>query len=422
MSVEKIETAKKVLEKLGSAKQADLMRRLKESLESLKGQSSVAKTLSKDVAMMSRAVMRQPKPEVVEKLNKVRKKLSVFFADAPDEGVQWVLEGSSEHARGGFKDVAAFRKFLGAKDNELTSSRLLTGLESTLTAMGYRMVSAREGKEPYDPQKHPDATSAQKAMHQKLVDKIRYIGLAHSEKNDQRTATTSSTYINRATDCIWTEPDRVDEDITLLPEDVSEVSEAEDVAIKKPQQVMASRTFKQYNESPELKDVAQEEKLSWVGAAKAANIPVRAHTSGTTSILLGALAGICKTDLSTDDYQEQIDCSDVLNTEANIKLIAGALVVPTFLRGDYHTTAETFAGVTHFIDQTVGKKEKKQLQPFEAFEGGLQLLQNSCSDEKVEGFDMSLSEAVAIIGQEALKQVKNIGANLRTQDVPRKGI
>lgn len=369
-----------ILHKDGAVKQSTLKRREKHNLPP---QSNPAK----DMQAICRAVMRYPSEEVIAQLYLIHHKMHEAFLNMDDEGLKWLLGGSSKYSRGGFSaktsrsffkeeksepicDVNKFKKFLKTDLSRISPQRLITGIETIATAMGYRCIGALMTEPPAEP-----ITEPQKKM----------LATINTIMASSLVPPIHMTYTNRDhLEC--TGVSRLDlegiEDLggfdiaNTVDGDDADISSASDVEEDLP----PPRKSKMF-----LKNLPGGG-LSWMAAAKESKIPVVAHVSGTVPLVLSAIVGLCRSDeLFSKSLRDKKSTS--------LKPLAAVLGIAAFQRGSFHTIAETSAGINHFLDH-LHHRTPQPMQPMAALANGLVMLEEAASNN-LRGRDISLREAIA---------------------------
>lgn len=334
---------------VGYLKKSDELFREFVGLDAIKTEKDL---LQNEVKIISRAVMRNPDPEVLNSLYILHAKMKEQFAHMSDEALEWMLGGSSKMSHGGFKNAESFRNFLNKDPHKISASRLSMGIETVATAIGYRSIHASWTQEPTTP-----VTPEQKKM-DKVIQCI--IG-------DRRVPSIGEVYTSRGQDDVGADMYRHrNDDVFYDAGDISDASDVDEVEEKQPLEKTPSRRFRQYTES---------EEVSWIGAAEQSNVPAQAHVSGTAPLTLAAIHGLFESGERPNSY---------FNHAKNIRKLAGNLLVAPFLRGGFHTTAETVAGIEHYIVETAKKSyssaKATPLQPQEAFTRSIFMLMEASAD------------------------------------------
>lgn len=379
-------SAYEILEDIGSPKSSTSKRRV--GIRSKK--SALLEEISKDTKKISRAVMRYPVDEVLEQLQYTHQRMAEEFASMSDESLTWLLGGSSEMARGGFQDsptktaAQKFREFLETDPKTIPPQRLITGIETIGTAMGYRAIKASWVEPPFIPET-PD---------QKLIyEKISEIML------NKLTRPIGEIYTARFKDDLAVNPSGGSREIIGQPEDVSSASENEEED-HIPRKKIDLRKYR--NE-------VRPGYYSWIGAAVAGGIDVRGHTSGTCPLTLAAIDGLCSTGNGPQKKW--------LEDNSNFNALAGALTIATFQRGDYHSIAETAAGVNHYLVERAIKHgedvENIPMQPYDAFKYGMSMLVQASSTKKaLESDQLSIRDAILESAKSVIHKTKRLTASM----------
>ncbi len=346
---------------------------------------------NRETKEISRAVMRHPDSEVIKQLEFAHKRMAESFSSMSDEALTWLLGGSSEMARGGFQDsktqtaAQKFREFLKTDPSTIPPQRLITGIESIGTAMGYRAIRASWVEPPFAPE-----TPDQQIMDDKIQEVM----------GDKLTKSISTVYTIRAKDDLVVSPAPGSREIMGEQEDVSSASENEEED-QIPRKLIDTRKFR---------SEVRPGHYSWIGAAVDGGIEVRGHTSGTCALTLSAIDGLCSSGKEPR--------STWLDDQANFEALAGALTVAPFQRGDYHTIAETAAGVNHYLVERAIKKgediDNTPMQPYDAFKYGMSMLVKASSTDKALSTDsFSIREAVEAQADEVMSRTTRLKAKMR---------
>ena len=365
--------------------------------------------LQEEMKMLSRAVMRNPSQEADGMLLSLHVRMKEEFLSCSDEEIEWLLGGAIEMAHGGFKDAASFRAFLNT-DPTIKSphsrSRLITGIETIGTAIGYRMIQASWAKAPTAPE-YENFTPDQLKMYTKVMD-IRYRS-GGNDADDMIVRSIGDVYVNRYRDDVG-KVSKLPHDIESFEDtDLSDASDVDDKEEKQPQKYLPNRRFQKH---------ADDDRLSWVGAAHESKIDVRAHVSGTAPLALAGLEGLLRV---SGEGKEKIIADD-----DSLRQLAGVLLLPTFARGDYHTIAETGAGVEHYIaerhkNDPSDTSSSKPLSPRMAFEKGLGMLAIATKPTTAFGEGkkgMNLQQAIEIVSRDILSRTGDEEAQLEKQTAP----
>lgn len=274
--------------------------------------------------VMARTLMRNPSKQVRGNLEIVHQRLKHQFNGMSNEALTWLLDANQNMSRGGFRTPQELRAFLQTPANKIPASRLLTGIATIAAAMGYRAAKLTFAKNPVP------ITFEQKKM-AALIDKI--VG---REKVDP----INKAYKERAEDDI--KPEAIN-GRKINPKNVmmiraNMVSHASHVVgdAKRQMQPLPNRFFRKYINGS---------KPSWLKRALNQGIKVRAHTSGSAPLACSAIKGLLRN--STGSYQVSgQDAIDLYTT----------LFLPHFHRSDFHSLAETQAGIDYFVQEQKHQK------------------------------------------------------------------
>ncbi|WP_115707083.1 hypothetical protein [Legionella sainthelensi] len=381
-----------ILKDIGSAKESTEQRRVGRVSKKTK----LLEENNRETKEISRAVMRHPDSEVIQQLEFTRQRMAEEFGKMSDEALTWLLGGSSEMSRGGFQDSSTktaaqkFREFLEADPGTIPPQKLITGIETIGTAMGYRAIHASWVEPPFTAE-----TPDQKLMDDKIQEVMK----------DKLTRPIGDIYTARGKDDIAKEllkpnPSYEGSIITGEQEDVSSASENEEED-QLPRKSLDSRKFR---------SEVRKGFPSWIGAAVDGGIEIRGHTSGTCPLTLAAIDGLCSSGKGPG--------STWLDEKSNFESLAGALTVAPFQRGDYHSIAETAAGVNHYLIERAIKKgediENTPLQPYDAFKYGMSMLVKASSNDKALQTDnLSIREAIQEQSEAVISRTKKIDSKMK---------
>ena len=339
------------------------------------------------IKKICRVVMRYPSTEILEQLEYIRQRMNEEFSTMPDEALSWLIDGSSQNSRGGFQEgphktaIQKFKDFLIAPSGTIPPQRLITGIETIATAMAYRGVCLQWGKPPFQPQ-----TYEQVLMYKKIRKFL----------NKTLVMPIGNVYTTRAQDLLSDLAISTSyQEVTIgRQEDVSSASEAEEEE-QKQKEIMKSRVFRKNLDSTNL---------TWVGNAEKRGLQVRAHVSGTGPLILATIEGLCSSGTGSR--------KNWLEDDINLKSLAGVLIIPTFQRGDYHSIAETGAGVHHYLTERNIKRGKyilnTPLNPSDAFENAMSMLVAGSSSAQARNEDnLSIKEAIEITTQTLVAHAEN---------------
>lgn len=293
-----------------------------------------------DIDYIVRAVMRHPSQEALQVLSELHQILKSKFLTHSDEGIDWLLGGCSSTARGGFKNASSVKKFLETPPESIPSSRLITGLETLITAITYRIYKDRKATPPHIPE-----TPEQQSIYSVFAD----IYPAYKVPDHSTTYPDSRKSLSFAVTKL---PIPTSERYVILSprEDLSEGSGVEEESL--PSRRLNAVVF--------VKKLGRDR--TWVGAADEGNIPTRLGISGSTVICLSTIEWLLGKSPGELDQQ-------------TVELITGVLLLPTFIRGDYHSVAEIAAALQHFLAcRKGGDPSTAVLSPQAALKKGLNLL------------------------------------------------
>ncbi len=296
-------------------------------------------TNENDTDLMVRTVMRYPSAECRQLLYRLHKALREKLQNQNDEALLWLLGGTSKYARGGFRSVEELRSFLEKPSESIHVSRLITGLETLLPAMGYRALRVDWAEPPFEP-----VTKEQKVMYRLCSNAKSYFPPRSAKSYPDK-----EYCINRDSS-----HELANEFQGSLREDLSDASDSESDIPANGERLPRAKFYKTHQNAE-----------TWVHAAKRGNISVRLGVSGTVGLSLAVAEMLLKeSDPNTEVTQKELE------------LLIGAIFIPTYVRGDYHSIAETISGAQHYLAyrQQCKKPVKAVLSPQEAFGKGLELL------------------------------------------------
>lgn len=323
--------------------------------------------------VVTRTLMRNPSASVRQSLELLHSRVQQHFGNMTDESLAWLLGGSRLNSRGGFQTVADFKNFLAQPPT--SSSRLITGLESIMTAVGYRHIRADWTEAPHQP-----VTPHEHAMAQ-VVDQI---------MQDEKVSAVATTYKQRYGDDIASDKANkwvTQETLHAYTQDVSDASDVDDVDTKQPKQSLPTRNFK---------TISDDGQPSWIAQAEKDGVYARAHTSGTAPLACAAIEGLLR----------NADGSHELGAQGSKELYT-TLLIPQFHRSDYHSIAETEAGIEHFIGERdhkrLGTPMPSALTPKAALINGINAITQSTRDTVNPGETVSPKKAIEEFKTELFK-------------------
>lgn len=325
----------------------------REQLQKVGGSKTPGKE-STDENLIARTVMRCPNQKTKQALFELHKEFRDQMLCLGDQYTEWLLDGSSPDARGGFKNITSFRAFLSADPKTLPPSRLITGLSIILHAVAYRAVQSTKSKPPYTYPLGWRLTQNDKAIEEWLRTIM---------GNRYTIPFVDSRYPDHGANCCASKSD-TDSFQTTPPEDDSDISDDEE----------AEPYHYDWKALP-FKTKRPDGNYTWVGSAHVGGIQVWSTISNSTVLALRVLASLGRTDSET------------------IELLAGTLIVPIYHRANYHTIAEIGAAVHHFHDERSASPTTNTLTPKQSLAKGLELM-TKCVDSKYRGSVKTLSQHI----------------------------
>lgn len=373
--------ARNIIRTIGKEKDSDTQRRSRLGLLShptmYKYASNKMDEINDEIKFIARAVMRQPNSTALAILYKIHKKLQSILLKQSNLGLEFLLS-EAQGCRGGFKNASQLKRFLNENPANIQPSRLITGIESILTCTIYCRIRS-----------HYFSQFDSRYEINKLINNMIPTLIPHI----------SETYIDRGKDMPFTFASNT-EKVQLA--DVSEAS-GEDV----PAFPTRKETIKFFRLETSSKE------LTFPGAALENNISVTGHVSGTAPSCLLAVDAL----LSYDSDKVE----NIIKSKDEYAILTGALFSASYLRANYHTPAEVYAGLMYYLSYTKDRLDVtdiKNLQPHEAFEGGMKLLACAANDEEKHGAEknISLKSAIEKTTTDLLLQVgnKQVGQRLRS--------
>lgn len=284
---------------------------------------------------LSRLFMKHPHADVKTYLANVHRKLGEILNPRSDKEILWLLAGNEHCSRGGFHTPEQLRRFLNLPIDEITASALMTKIETLLTAIAYRGVDM--GGSPNPIPIDPEEQSMRALCKQLVSEKIPPIGLSFPTRFSDATEDVLNHRTGRFVPRPRSKQPMQADDILADQQDISDASDVEDDC-KQPRKRLPAKRFTKYSFHP-AQDSHERSKLSFPGKSRQAGVPVRCHASGSASLALAAIEGILAAGTTPPiEFKE----SDILT------LVAPVLLA-TYDRGDFHSFAETQAGIFHFI-------------------------------------------------------------------------
>ncbi len=324
-----------------------------------------------------RAVMRNPNQAAHTNLILIHQLLAEFLCSYEVEFLQWVLQGRGEMARGGFStDPKNIFEFFASPNSFRSTSRVITGLETILSSLSFRVVGFAWIPEPI-----PSRENSRKGF-ESLQEKFR--------KWIPKEMHVQELYQTRPSDL---KPNPEDEIIQAHLDPVSDASDLEDGVPKRPGKSwlppkMRAR-IRTVSEAKAAADVSTAHSpYTWVGAASAGGIPYASHVSGTVTLILGVLLSLAQEPQRPSKLTAALSLERLKQSPANVLKfretllnIAGILLMPTLERANFHTIPEVFAGIYYFIEKMIllyhpgaSEVDLRVLSPYESFRAGISLL------------------------------------------------
>lgn len=298
--------------------------------------------------VLARALQRHPNARVRGNLNLLHTRMGEKFIGMSDEALEWLLGGSRNTCRGGLVNAAELRAFLNTNPNDLPSAQLISQLESLVSAIAFRVSSNPAQELPIQPE-----TPAQKEMY----DAIREI------TDGQLVRSINRVYTQRAADRMPGDHNRI-----VCEQDVDLSDDEDDVFRGQPNNRIPPGQFKLMSDNG---------KPSWVFEAKLQGIEVINHVSGTTPLAISVAMGLLR------GASEQH--AAILENENEAREFCTALLMPKFLRSNYHSLAETQAGIEHFFAERY-QRQSVVISPKEAEQRAYQAMsQAACNDNQFMG-------------------------------------
>jgi hypothetical protein len=304
-----------------------------------------------DEDLIARTAMRHPSKDAIKMLKDLHEELRIHLGEESLDGLSWLLRGSSMNARGGFVDAVSLQKFLSQSPQTISSSRLITGLNTILTAIIYRDNS-------YSIEDSRIKTQNVKQMMGFIKggypDCYEVLGYEASYPDSRMSALGREGNFSKILDA---------KDYFKAEATRAELSDASDMEEDLPKQKRIREEYflhKNYNgTSP-----------TWMSSAKASGVPIRAGISGTALSCLEKIEWLFGFPSRRCLFQE------------DLRSLAGILIVAPMLRGDYHSIAETSAAIQHYMAHRPGGDTSSAfLSPQEVYRKGLELMVKS-SDEQ----------------------------------------
>lgn len=297
---------------------------------------------------LSRMAMRHPDSEVKTQLQNLHQTIKKLFEGCSDAEINWLL-GGAPNSRGSFTNHEAFKRFFAIDPKTIASSRLITALESVVTCIAYRAINRTDATTPISPSQTEPEHKMYALIHQlmdsKMSPEFSTISIRKALETKTQEYFISIDQIPRGTS------------IKTNPVQTSDVSDDEEPNRRLP---LRKPNF--------FQNVLVGTKKTWAGSAVAARVPIREHVSRSAPPVLSVLSVLLGEWFKVDD---------------NVKKFSGAILIPVYLRGDYHTVAETALGVIHFLENRQGRL-CEMLPPQECLARGLSFICMGIEESKRE--------------------------------------
>lgn len=285
---------------------------------------------------LSRLFIRHPNKDIQAYLTTIHKKLGEILNSRSDKEILWLLGGNKYCSRGGFRTPEQVRSFLNLSVAEITTSALMTKIETLVTAIAYRGVNMPDA--PNSIPKDREEQSMHAMCKQLVSQKIPPITLSFptkilDETEDILNAKTGR-FIPRPR---FKKPMQIS-DILVDQQEISEASDVEEDC-KLPLERLPGKRFSKYSHNLD-QDLHKNPELSFPGKSRQSDIPIRCHVSGSAPLALAAIEGILASGEATHP---------IAFCEKDVLELAAPMLLATYDRGDFHSFAETQAGIFHFI-------------------------------------------------------------------------
>ena len=301
--------------------------------------------------LSSRAVMRNLCTEIKEQLNLLHGMLKNLLQTSSDAAINWLLD-TAEGSRGGFVNVQSLRNFFSRDPQTLSSSRLITAIDTLTTCIAYRVINAHWAPGPTVPDDSiPDAKRLYELLRSQFL-----VALVPCIYDDSYNAMTFDT-VNDV------ERSKKDNMLEVSPLEVlSDASDVEDEREKQPRTRLDKEVFR-------VKIDVSRDEMSWPAAAHKGGVAIRGHVSGTTPLALAVVNHLYEINKNTWSQHDD-----------NLRKLAGALLVPSYERGDYHSVAEVACGVEYYLQAKKGEKPCL-LSPQKSLMLGMSYMTSAAKDE-----------------------------------------
>lgn len=297
---------------------------------------------------ISRISMEHPRKSNALLLRYMHQCIGSAFGGYNDEAIEWLLGGTNGMEVGGFDNASAFQSFFNDSPRDIPLSDLSTGIESVLTATGYRMINAPWSAQPVDPSQLPGCAKEIQKIH-KFIMQLRDI-------YGKLPCPISEVYGHR----IYEVTDAPYSELTVY--DAPDFDSLDFMNKRKPLNPPSKRSFKNLNgyyENPK----------PWPNRCLEHSIPINAHVSGTAPLTLSAMDALL-------EYYMGLDAK-IISTDFKIQL-AGTLILATYERADYHSIVESMSGIVHWVMDTSVPGSSVEQCPKKMYKEGMLLLAQSC--------------------------------------------
>lgn len=403
---------------------------------SLKIQQQLSQTncISKITYLILRSAMRNPSSSCLTTLYELHKCFSDFIPKNNLDTLNWILGGlknklnnSNKYgfvARVNWKKAEDLQDFLKSDPRLFPPSKLIVGLECISCALSYRSINADWVEPPFPPM-YPETSTNR--IRKKFYDFLKNITQPWQVES-------VGTLFNRTVESA--KPELVASG--KIPRDkifdadyhdtLSEVSDDEDgnqdclkklkVLVHKKPAVVEKRlpNFTFYRTIPQNGRDAN----TWPYSAHAAGLNVRANVSGTAPLALSVIMGIAHSNIPHfDRYLRPLKWNPNYFGEfrKTMQKFASLLLIPNYERSDYHTVAETYAGITYYCYKLYREKvgpyysmDQVRLHPISAYLYAIADLSSMVSSRKHSividnrtKLNLSLKEAINIVLEHFLK-------------------
>ncbi|MBI3900967.1 MAG: hypothetical protein HY324_02310, partial [Chlamydiia bacterium] len=338
-----------------------------------------------DMDLMVRTVMRYPSTEARQLLENLHERISLYLQAQSLTALTWLISPFSKRAaRGGFDHAETLQNFLEKDPKTISSSRLITGLETILTAISYQIVN------PF-----PVIQSDQEAEIYELC--IACMAAMHPRIDSYYPDKYNTRYAEKETDVLSS-----DEFYGRRRRSISICSEDEDVSI-------SSSVFEQLPEKVFCKKKVSSllSTDTWVEVARRSNIPIRDSVSGSCGLVLTAAKHL-------------FGYSQANSFREEAEILTGVMCIPAYERDDWHTIAETAAGLHYYlmIDSKECEQNPSVISPKAAMEYGLQLLKMVVHEKFKSDIELLAQQTLSLVTYENYTSQKTVPYKYRVISDP----